>query len=84
MSDIQYIEQAQKGFTVSYGDRSYRIQDDGKGWLHIVVNKKKVDLKKIHLFDYGSEADWVFNQWYQIYPDYEQFRTFADNEKISI
>ena len=82
MADIQYIEQAKKGFTVSYGEKSYRIQDDGKGWLHIIVKGKKIDLKKVLLFDYGSEADYVFNEWWMIYPEYEIFRTFAENERL--
>jgi hypothetical protein len=84
MTEIQYIEEAKKGFTVTYGDRSYRIQDDRKGWLHIVVNRKKIGLDRVLLFEYGSEPDYIFNGWYKIYKDYETFKNFANNDIAAI
>lgn len=70
-----------------YGNKPYRIQDDGKGFLHIVVfesKRKKIALKDIQIwFDYGSHPDWIFNGWYKIYPDYEVFKQYAENEKLA-
>lgn len=83
---IQYIESYFPSCSVSFGNKRYRVQND-KNWLHIVViengKRRKVDLRHI-LFEYGSEADWIFNEWYKIYPEYEQFRTFAEHEIFEI
>jgi len=90
MIDPQYIEGIIKGSTVSYGKtdvRKYKVQDDGKGYLHIIVfedgKRKKIGIDKLHFFEYGTEADWVFNEWWKIYPDYEVFKQFANNEKLA-
>ena len=82
--DIQYIESIKKGDTVTYGDQRYRVQDDGKGWLHIVVNKKKIALKEVLLFKYGTLQDYIFNGWYEVYPNFEMFASFAQNDKSEI
>ena len=29
------------------------------------------------MFEFGSEPDWAFNEWWKIYPDYELFRQYA-------
>lgn len=67
-----------------YGNKPYRVQDDGKGFLHIIVfedgKRKKIGIGKLHLFEYGTEADWAFNGWYRVYPGYEIFRSFAEND----
>ena len=87
-TDPQYIESIQKGSTVTHGNRTYRVQDDGRGYLHIITfddgKRKKIGIDKLHFFDYGTEADYIFNQWWKTYPDYKQFSEFATNEKISI
>lgn len=91
----QYLEQIKKGDTVTYGsgdNRKYVVQDDSKGFLHIVVisevdgvrKKRKIALKNIDVwFEYGSHPDWIFNGWWKIYPDYEVFKQYADNEKLA-
>lgn len=83
---IQYIESYFPGCSVMFGNKCYRVQND-KNWLHIVVvengKRRKIDLRNF-LFDYGTKADYIFNEWYQIYPDYEQFKTFAENEISSL
>ena len=38
--DYHYLHNPQAGFTVSYGDKAFRIHDDGKGWLHIILQEK--------------------------------------------
>ena len=85
----QYLESIKKGCTVIYGNKPYRVQDDGKGFLHIIVfedgKRKKMPVSKVDVwFEFGSEADWVFNGWWKIYPDYELFKSFAENEKMNI
>lgn len=82
----QYIGNFKKGSMVTYGNKDYHVQDNGKGYLHIIVFengvRKKIALKDVQIwFEYGSETDWIFNGWYRVYPDYETFRIFAINEK---
>lgn len=87
MTDLKYIEQVQKGSTVSYGNKQYRVQDDGKGYLHIVVHengrRKKIGIDNLPWWEYGSKADWAFNEWWRLYPDYELFESFAITDKLS-
>lgn len=88
MIEPQYIESIQKGHTVMYGNKPYRVQDDGRGFLHIVTfeqgKRKKIALKDVQVwFEYGSEPDWIFNKWWKLYPDYEVFKQYADNEKLA-
>lgn len=88
-AEPQYIESIQKGSTVMYGNKPYRVQDDGKGYLHIIVfenfKRKKIAIKDVCIwFDYGSEPDWVFNGWYNFYTDYNLFRQYALSEKAWI
>lgn len=81
----QYIKTIKKGHTVMYGNKPYRVQDDGRGYLHIIVFenriRKKMGIDKLVFFEYGTEADWVFNNWYKIYPDYQVFNQFSKSEK---
>lgn len=68
-----------------YGNKHYRVQDDGRGFLHIIIfegKRKKVAIKDIQVwFEYGSEPDYIFNQWWKIYENYQQFKEFAEAEK---
>lgn len=85
MFEPQYIESIVKGITVMYGNKPYRVQDDGKGYLHIIVfeegKRKKIGIDKLHFFEYGTEADYVFNEWWKKYDSYNLFKQFADAEK---
>ena len=80
MIDTQYFENIEKGFTVIYGKKPYRVQDDGKGFLHIIVHengkREKIGIKKLKekSFQIGSMADYVFNCWFELY-DYEQYKS---------
>lgn len=84
--EYQYNAPLKKGDTVSYGNKPYRVQDDGNGWLHIIVqtngSRKKIAVKELGTanFIYGSQADYVFNEWWKIYPDYYLFKQFASAE----
>ena len=55
-----YLHKPEPGFTVSYGDKAFRIHDDGKGWLHIIIqekgSRKKIGLDRLRetTFEYGS------------------------------
>lgn len=84
MTDTQYFIDVEKGFSVTYGNKDYRVQDDGKGWLHIIVtenNKRtKISIDKIPSFEPGSEADWAINGWWRLYPDYKLYRDYARAE----
>lgn len=85
----QYLETIKKGDTVIYGNKPYRVQDDGKGFLHIINfengKRKKLPISKVDIwFEFGSEPDYIFNQWWKIYPDYQIFFEFASSEKIWI
>ncbi len=81
-----YVINAKKGDTVSYGDGTYRVHDDGKGWLHIIIQKnnvrKKISIDKVKeaATEPGSKADYVLNEWWQLYDDYETFASFAAAE----
>lgn len=85
MSDIQYFIGVEKGMTVTYGNKCYRVYDDGKGHhLHIIVfekgKRKKISIETLHkqtTFEPGTEADWAINGWWRIYPEYELYRDFA-------
>ena len=83
----QYLESIKKGDTVTYGNKPYRVQDDGHGFLHIIVfepKRKKVALKDVQIwFEYGSETDWIFNGWYKIYP-FETFKAYSEVEKHAV
>lgn len=83
----QYLESIRKGSTVIYGNKPYRVQDDGKGFLHIITfedgKRKKLPVSKVDVwFEFGSEPDWIFNQWWKIYPDYVIFSQYASSEKL--
>lgn len=88
MPDPQYIESVKKGTTVMYGNKPYRVQDDGRGYLHIIVfengKRKKVGIDKLLFFEYGTEPDYVFNQWWKIYNSFSMFQSFAAAEKAWI
>lgn len=78
----QYLENIQKGSTVMYGNKPYRVQDDGKGFLHIITfdqgKRKKLAIDKVDIwFEYGTEPDYIFNGWWKIYNDFNQFRQYA-------
>ena len=85
MLNPTYIQHLKKGITVRYGQSDYRIQDDGKGYLHIIIfengKRRKVGLKELgnNLFEAGTEADYVFNEWYKHYSKAE-FLSFAKAE----
>ena len=84
-TEPQYLELVQKGTTVMYGNRRYRVQDDGKGFLHIIVfepKRKKIAIENIQIwFEYGSEPDYIFNGWWKIYANYNEFQEFANAER---
>ncbi len=81
----QYFNQIKKGVTVSYGNKPYRVQDDGHGYLHIIIfddsKRKKIGIDKLkdNYFEPGTKADWVFNDWWKFY-EYNEFKTFAAAE----
>lgn len=85
MTDVQYFNQIKKGSTVSYGNKDYRVQDDGKGFLHIIVieegKRKKISIASMehHFFEPGSKADYIFNGWYKMYTE-QEFYSFASAE----
>ncbi len=80
MNEYQHLETIEKGDSVQYGNRLYRVQED-KGWLFIIVSelgrRKKIGVDKLAYFSYGSFQDWVFNEWWRDYPEYETFRHIA-------
>lgn len=63
-----------------YGNKAYRVQDDGKGFLHIIVfeesKRKKIAVSSLSFFEPGSMADYVFNGWFELYDTYETFNSF--------
>lgn len=82
--NYQYLTNVEKGNTVTHGDKHYRVQDDGKGYhLHIIVqqngSRKKVSIEQLRLkaFEPGSTADYIFNEWWKIYNNENQYRQFA-------
>ena len=84
MTNPQYIESIQKGTTVMHGNKPYRVQNDGKGFLHIIVfqdgKRKKIGIDKLLFFEYGTEADYIFNGWWKQYHDFKTFQAFAKSE----
>jgi hypothetical protein len=86
-TEYQYIEQVSEGCSLQYKGKVYRVQND-KGWLFIFVTidgkRKKIGIDKVQVwFEYGSFPDWVFNEWWRVYPDFETFRTFATSERLA-
>jgi hypothetical protein len=76
----QYNINISKGDTVTYGNKHYRVQDDGKGFLHIIVfeegKRKKIAISNLQFFEPGSMADYVFNGWFDIYDQYQLFHSY--------
>jgi hypothetical protein len=83
MIEPQYLHQIKKGVTVKYGNSTYRVQDDGKGFLHIIVSekgqRKKIGIQKLLFFHPGSLQDYIFNGWFEFY-DYDEYKSFAETE----
>jgi len=81
--DTQYVHQIKKGSTVKYGNKDYRIQDDGKGYLHIIVNqdgkRKKIGTDKLGLSEPVTMADYVLNWWHTLY-SFEDYCSYAAAE----
>jgi hypothetical protein len=87
MTDFKYIEQVFEGCSLQFGQRMYRVHND-KGWLFIFPTvegkRKKIGIDKLGCWwEYGSPEDWAINGWYNLYPDYQVFKSFADNEKLA-
>ena len=84
MIEPQYVHQIKKGSTVTYGESSYRVQDDGRGFLHIVVKekgeRKKISIKQLLFCEVGSIQDHVFNGWFDVYDSFEEYNSFATAE----
>lgn len=82
ITEYQYISTIKKGDTVTYGNGSYRVQND-RGYLHIIVKeggiRRKISVESI-LFEYGSIADYIFNHWWEVYQSYDVFRAYALSE----
>lgn len=84
MINPQYKHQIKKGDTVKYGTRCYPVQQDRK-YLHIIIfedgQRKKIGLDKIGqgFFEPGSEADYIFNGWWEHY-ELDEFLSFAAAE----
>lgn len=80
----QYYINTKKGDTVMYGNRRYRVQDDGKGFLHIIVfeqgKRKKIAVSSLSFFEPGSLQDYIFNGWFEIYDSYYTYKSFIENE----
>lgn len=76
-----YVINPKKGDTVSYGNGAYRVHDDGRGWLHIIVQENNIRRKisinhvKQSSFQPGTEADYVFNEWWKMY-DFKTYQSF--------
>jgi hypothetical protein len=81
--DVQYIHQIQKGSTVMHGNKHYRVQDDGRGYLHIIVQeqgkRKKIGIDKILFFEPSTQTDYVFNGWFYIYT-WEEYYSYCQAE----
>lgn len=82
----QYVINPKKGDTVSYGNGAYRVHDDGRGWLHIIVQgnnvRRKISIDKVKesATEPGSMADYVLNEWWRLYEDYDTFQSFVKAE----
>lgn len=84
MNHPQYYINVKKGDAVIYGNKYYRVQDDGKGFLHIIVfengKRKKVAISSLQFFEPGTMADYVFNGWFELYESFELFRSYMTAE----
>lgn len=78
----QCVENLKAGDSVQYENKLHRVQND-KGWLFIQVTengkRKKIDACRL-VFKCGSEADYIFNGWFQIYSSYELYHSFISAE----
>lgn len=88
MIEPKYIQQLKKGDSVQYMQKMHTVQE-WRGRLFIqftdIDGKRKRLYMENHpdyMFNYGTEADYIFNEWWKIYPDYEMFRTFAENDIV--
>jgi len=84
ITEPQYLHQIKKGSTVTYGKSDYRVQNDGKGFLHIIVfdpvrRKVAVNETNFAFFEPGTKGDWTFNEWWRLYEESE-FISFASAE----
>jgi hypothetical protein len=84
----EYFIDTKKGDTVMYGNKPYRVYDDGKGnHLHIVVfengMRKKISIETLRKqsWQYGSYQDWIFGGWSMVY-DWEEYESFTSSELV--
>lgn len=83
MIDPKYIECVKKGDSVQYMQKMHTVQEYNNllfiQYTDIDGHRKRLYIKNHpdYMFEFGSEPDWVFNEWWKIYPDYELFRQYA-------
>lgn len=82
----QYYSQFKKGDTVTYQNKSYRVQED-RGHKYIIVKtsggREKINLKRLFPFEPGTLQDYIFNSWFELY-DQTTFLQFANCELVLI
>ncbi len=77
----QYIENIKEGDFVTFDNKRHKIIFNGKPHIQYRENGKRVRKYLTELlFEYGSEADYVFNEWWRVYPEYDVFRQFAEHD----
>ena len=76
----QYIEGLKEGDFVTVEKQRHKIIFNGKPHIQYRENGKRVRrYLQDMLFEYGTMADYVFNEWWMVY-DYETFESFAKSE----
>jgi len=88
MIEPKYIEQLRPGDRVQYMQKLHTVQEyRGRLFIQYTESGERKRLYMEHhpdyLFEYGTEADWVFNEWWKIYPDFEIFISFAEHERLA-
>ena len=90
MIEPKYIQQLSAGYRVQYMQKMHTVQEY-RGKLFIQFTDKDGQRKRLYmnkhpdyLFEYGTEADYVFNDWWKIYPEFCIFKSFAENEKLAL
>ena len=79
--DPQYIENIKEGDFVTVGKKRHKIIFSGRPHIQYRENGNRVRrYLQDMLFEYGTMADYVFNEWWRVYPDFKTFESFAKAE----
>jgi hypothetical protein len=87
MIEPKYIEHLSKGDRVQYMQKLHTVQQQNAR-LFIQYTDKDGSRKRLYMeehpdymFSYGSKGDYIFNEWWRVYDEYDLFKSFVTAEQ---